>query len=100
LDDRPTENGRRKVKAYYLFVVDESLYTLGTERLASPANWKELPLEKVFSGHSSSQGESDMADKGSKDNGKKEERKKAKHTLKEKRKIKNEKKNIQSPITI
>jgi hypothetical protein len=36
-------------------------------------------------------GESDMADKGSKDTGKREERKKPKHTLKEKRKLKNEK---------
>jgi hypothetical protein len=37
-----------------------------------------------------------MADRGSKDKGNKEQRKKAKHTLKEKRKLKNEKKNISS----
>jgi len=33
-----------------------------------------------------------MADKGSKDTGKREQRKKPKHTLKEKRKLKKEKK--------
>ena len=41
-----------------------------------------------------------MADKGSKDTGKKEERKKAKHSLKEKRKIRKEKKNTQAITTI
>jgi len=41
-----------------------------------------------------------MADKGSKDKGKKEQRKKAKHTLKEKRKIKDEKKKNVSVPTI
>jgi len=39
------------------------------------------------------QGETDMGDKGSKDKGKKENQKKAQHTLKEKRKLKKEKKN-------
>ena len=38
------------------------------------------------------QGENDMGDKGSKDKGKKETQKKAQHTLKEKRKLKKEKK--------
>jgi len=41
-----------------------------------------------------------MADKGSKDIGNREQRKKAKHTLKEKRKLKKEKKNIQTITTI
>jgi hypothetical protein len=39
------------------------------------------------------QGEPSMGDRGSKDKGKKEERKKAKLNPKEKRKLKNEKKN-------
>ena len=38
------------------------------------------------------QGETDMGDKGKKDKGKKEQQKKAKRGLKEKRKLKNEKK--------
>ncbi len=38
------------------------------------------------------EGETDMGDKGSKDKGKKENQKKARHTLKEKRKLKKEKK--------
>lgn len=38
------------------------------------------------------QGETNMGDKGSKDKGKKETQKKAQHTLKEKRKLKKEKK--------
>jgi hypothetical protein len=46
------------------------------------------------------QGGSDMGDKGSKDKGNREERKKAKHTLKEKRKIKNEKKQNATVTTI
>ena len=37
-----------------------------------------------------------MADRGSKDKGNKEQRKKAKHTLKEKRKLKHDKGNISS----
>ena len=41
-----------------------------------------------------------MGDRGSKDKGNKEQRKKAKHTLKEKRKLKNEKRNISSGPTI
>ena len=43
-------------------------------------------------------GEKDMGDKGSKDKGKKEEQKKSEHTLKEKRKLKQDKKN--KPCTI
>ena len=38
------------------------------------------------------QGETDVGDKGSKDKGKKETQKKAQHSLKEKRKLKKEKK--------
>jgi hypothetical protein len=41
-----------------------------------------------------------MGDKGSKDKGGHEERKKAKHTLKEKRKLKQEKKNNVTVTTI
>jgi hypothetical protein len=41
-----------------------------------------------------------MSDRGSKDKGNREERKKAKHTLKEKRKLRNEKKNNASVTTI
>jgi hypothetical protein len=41
-----------------------------------------------------------MGDKGSKDKGNREDRKKAKHTLKEKRKIKNEKKQNATVTTI
>jgi hypothetical protein len=40
-----------------------------------------------------------MANKGNKDTGKREERKKAKYTIKEKRKLKNEKKNNQTITT-
>jgi hypothetical protein len=41
-----------------------------------------------------------MSDRGSKDKGNREERKKAKHTLKEKRKLRDEKKNNASVTTI
>jgi hypothetical protein len=41
-----------------------------------------------------------MADKGSKDKGNREQRKKAQHTLKEKRKLRKEKKNNPSITTI
>ena len=41
-----------------------------------------------------------MADKGSKDTGKREQRKKPKNTLKEKRKLRREKKNNQAITTI
>ena len=41
-----------------------------------------------------------MADKGNKDTGKREQKKKAQHSLKEKRKLKNDKKNNQTVTTI
>jgi len=52
------------------------------------AGLTELRVTFVFN-----YGERDMGDKGSKDKGKKEQQKKAQLNLKEKRKLKNEKKN-------
>jgi hypothetical protein len=59
------------------------IWFLGLNDILSPINLPE-PLN---------QGELAMGDRGSKDKGKKEERKKAKLNPKEKRKLKNEKKN-------
>jgi hypothetical protein len=50
-------------------------------------------LTSIYLTDPSNQGERTMGDRGSKDKGKKEERKKAKLNPKEKRKLKNEKKN-------
>ena len=54
-------------------------------------NWFSTLTDKT-------KGEKDMGDKGSKDKGKKEEQKKSEHTLKEKRKLKQDKKNKPSTI--
>jgi hypothetical protein len=45
-------------------------------------------------------GEINMADKEGREKGNKENRKKAQHTLKEKRKLRKEKKNVQTTIPI
>jgi len=46
------------------------------------------PAQVIFK-----QGETDMGDKGKKDKGKREQQKKAQHNLREKRRLKKEKKN-------